>query len=67
MGRTRMKAIISKECVACGCCVRSCPLGAIRVHKGMYALVDARCVGCGHCERDCPAGVISLGEAEAAS
>jgi ferredoxin len=68
MGIKRKKAVISSECVACGCCVGSCPLGAIRVFKGMYALVDEKkCVGCGRCAGACPAAVIRIEGREAAS
>ncbi len=68
MGISRKKAIVLDECVACGCCEKSCPLGAIRVHKGLYAVVDERkCVGCGRCEKDCPAGVIEIVSKEAVS
>ena len=38
-----------KECVACGTCVKVCPVGAISVYKGLYADVSAKCVGCGRC------------------
>jgi len=49
------------DCVACGCCVKVCPLGAISVYKGLYAQVDRlRCVGCGMCAKECPAGIIQV-------
>ncbi len=68
MGILRKKAFVLDGCVACGCCEKSCPLGAIRVHKGLYAVVDERrCVGCGRCEKDCPAGVIGIVSREAVS
>ena len=55
-----------RRCVACGCCVKVCPLRAIEVYKGLTAKVDAqRCVGCGKCGRECPAGVIGIREVEA--
>ncbi len=54
-------ANIGKRCVACGNCVKSCPLGVISVHKGLYAVIDEnRCVGCGKCSKACPAGVIEI-------
>ena len=56
----KVASVLTKECVACGACAKSCPLGAICVYKGLYAAVDpARCVGCAKCVRACPAGVIS--------
>ncbi len=43
-------AVIGKNCVACGCCVKVCPLGAVSVWKGVTAVVDdSVCVGCGKC------------------
>lgn len=68
MGISRKKAMVSRECVACGGCEKVCPLKAVFVFRGMYALVDERrCVGCGRCADACPAQVISIGEREAAS
>lgn len=53
------------SCVACGCCVKVCPLHAIAVHKGIAARVDpVRCVGCGKCAKECPASVILIQEAQ---
>ena len=33
----KLAQVSQKECVACGCCVKVCPLGAVRVHEGMSA------------------------------
>ena len=64
MGRSKKAVVLTRECVACGCCEKSCPLAAIRVYRGLYALVDTnQCVGCGRCETACPAQVISIEEA----
>lgn len=60
-------ARVDDRCVACGSCVKVCPLGAISVWKGVVARVDKlRCVGCGKCAGECPAGSIELVEREAA-
>lgn len=57
----RHAVVNQKECVACGSCQKVCPMGAIRVHKGLYALVeDNKCIGCGRCAKECPASVITL-------
>lgn len=64
MQRKRKRAFVDTDhCVACGCCVKVCPLGAIQVDRGLYARVDeAKCVGCGKCARECPASVITITE-----
>ncbi len=52
---------IGKECVACGCCVRVCPVNAIQIVRGITARVDEKkCVGCGKCAEVCPAAVIEI-------
>ena len=52
-------------CVACGCCVKVCPVRAIGIDRGITARVDRdKCVGCGKCAAECPASVITLQEAE---
>lgn len=60
----KRKAEVQKDnCVACGCCVKVCPRGAITVYKGIYAEVNERlCVGCRKCEKECPASVIQMKE-----
>ena len=61
----RRAAVDERACVACGCCVKVCPLGAIEVYRGVTARVDmAKCVGCGKCAKECPASVIEIREAE---
>ena len=65
--RTKRKAFVAQElCVACGCCVKVCPMGAIQIMKGIMAAVDfTKCVGCGKCAKECPASVITIKEVEA--
>lgn len=66
MERKRKKALVDQTlCVACGCCMKVCPLQAVKVVKGMMAEVDwNKCVGCGRCVKECPASIISLQEVE---
>lgn len=65
--KKKRKAFVDeKYCVACGCCVKVCPLGAIQIVKGIMAQVKMdKCVGCGKCARECPASVIIIQEVEA--
>lgn len=64
--KRRKAPVDSAVCVACGCCVKVCPLGAIEVVRGVAARVDAgKCVGCGKCVAECPASVIALQEVQA--
>ena len=53
-------------CVACGCCVKVCPVDAIEIYRGTAAAVRAdKCVGCGRCAAECPASVITVREVAA--
>lgn len=63
MGKATKLASIGKHCVACGCCVKACPMGAIHIHRGIIARVDSnKCVGCGKCAKLCPAAIITVTE-----
>ena len=63
--RPPRKAVVAQgDCVACGCCVKICPMRALSVERGLYAVVDRdKCVGCGRCAAECPASVIEIREA----
>ena len=62
--KTRKAFVDQTSCVACGCCVKVCPLSAIQVVRGVAAQVNTqKCVGCGKCARECPATVITIQEA----
>ena len=58
----KRKAIVNiRECVACGCCIKVCPRGAISIPKGIYAEIDkSLCIGCGKCANECPASIITM-------
>lgn len=58
-------AQVGTYCVACGSCIKVCPMSAISIWKGVAAQVNVdRCVGCGKCVRECPAGTIELKDRE---
>ena len=57
----RRALVNQEECVACGSCVKVCPMSAIQIYKGLYAKVDSnKCIGCGECAKECPASVIKV-------
>ena len=64
VARKKRKAFVAQgDCVACGCCVKVCPMGAVQIMKGIMAQVNMdQCVGCGKCAKECPASVIGIRE-----
>ena len=54
-----MAHVITDECLACGACADTCPVGAIVMDdaKGIYVITD-ECVDCGACVDTCPVGAI---------
>lgn len=62
--RKKRKAFVEQsDCVACDCCVKVCPMGAIQIIKGIMAQVDMeKCIGCSKCAKECPASVIKIRE-----
>ena len=54
-----MAYVISNECLACGACADSCPVGAIAMDdaKGIY-VIGSECLECGACADACPVGAI---------
>ena len=64
--KRRRAEVDPSACVACGCCVKVCPVGAVGIVRGIAARVDReRSVGCGRCAGECPASVIVIREVEA--
>lgn len=62
----KKKAFVDKEyCVACGTCVKVCPLQIIKINHGVFAEINHdKCVGCGKCSKSCPASVIEIKSVE---
>ncbi len=62
MGKIKRKAAVDTDlCVACGSCVKACPLNIINIEQGVFANIDYnKCVGCGKCAKTCPASVIDI-------
>ena len=53
MSKVKRKAVVDKEyCVACGTCVKACPLKIINIEQGVFAKINyEKCVGCGKCSK----------------
>jgi uncharacterized Fe-S center protein len=70
-GKMDMHSIISPvikkdKCVACGTCVKDCPVNAITL--GDVASIDSgKCIGCAHCIAVCPQAAIDLNWASSGS
>ncbi|MBQ2901837.1 MAG: 4Fe-4S binding protein [Agathobacter sp.] len=61
MASKKYAEVDKNRCVACGVCVKECPMQAVSVWKGCYASVAKDiCIGCGKCAKSCPAGSISV-------
>ncbi|PHV71875.1 4Fe-4S ferredoxin [Sporanaerobium hydrogeniformans] len=62
MAKIKRKALVDTEfCVACGSCVKVCPLQIITIEQGVFAKLEKdKCVGCGKCAKACPASVITI-------
>lgn len=48
---------ITDDCIACGTCVDTCPLGAIIESGEIYAITD-ECTDCRACIDSCPVDAI---------
>ena len=61
MSNSKNIALVTKDCIACGVCLKYCPLSALTIFKGLFAQVHSeKCVGCGKCAAACPTGVIQI-------
>ena len=51
---------ITDECIACGACADSCPVGAISEGDPIYSISE-ECTDCGACVDTCPVSAIVEG------
>jgi ferredoxin len=49
---------ITEECITCGACEATCPIGAISQGDGQFVIDADACIDCGACESGCPVGAI---------
>ena len=49
---------ITEECVGCGSCAATCPVGAISEGTPIY-VISEECIECGACAAVCPVGAIT--------
>ncbi len=45
-------------CIACGICVRTCPVDAIKIDNNLARIDHAKCIVCGLCVKKCPTNAI---------
>lgn len=50
---------ISDECISCGACESTCPVGAISEGDGKFEIDADTCISCGSCADGCPVSAIS--------
>ena len=54
-----MAYVIGDNCVSCGTCAETCPVGAISEGSDKYVIDADQCISCGSCAEDCPCNTIS--------
>jgi NAD-dependent dihydropyrimidine dehydrogenase PreA subunit len=53
--------IDKEQCIGCGACINTCPVGALSFSKEGRAEVDTElCIKCGACQAICPVEAIKV-------
>lgn len=50
--------IISEKCIACGTCIKKCPVNAIDLSA--FSVDTEQCIACLGCVNNCPAGAVDM-------
>ena len=50
------------DCLACGACAHSCPMGIIAESDSCYVIDADQCIDCGSCAETCPVDAIAPAE-----
>ena len=45
---------ITDDCIACGTCEDTCPVGAVSEGGDKYVIDASKCTDCGECAENCP-------------
>ena len=53
-----MAYCINGDCISCGACADTCPVGAISEGDAQYVIDADVCISCGSCADGCPVGAI---------
>ncbi len=48
------------SCIACGACIRRCPMNALKMNGNKLEAAPERCIGCGLCLSSCPVHALGL-------
>ena len=53
-----MAYCIGEDCISCGACESTCPVGAISMGDDKYVIDADKCIDCGSCAAGCPVSTI---------
>ena len=59
MPKTMVVKIDEEKCTACGTCIDTCPVAALKIN-GKAKVDSDTCIDCGSCVDECPEEAISL-------
>lgn len=54
-----MAYCIGEDCISCGACESTCPVGAISMGDDKYVIDADKCIDCGSCAAGCPVSTIT--------